>query len=494
MRIAIIGAGFAGVSNAKVLSQFGHDVTVYEKTPDVGGVWSATRRYPGLTTQNNKGTYQLPGFPMPRAYPQWPSGQQVQQYVDDYVQQFDLGRLLRLNTEVVRARLDESAGHWHVTGRDVRTGVESTDSYDHLVVANGIFCDPFIPPLAGDLEFERAGGKVCHATEFRNLDEANGKNVVVVGYGKSSCDVAVSISDVANSTTVVARELMWKMPKWIGKLVNYKFVMLTRLGEGLFRYITPHGFERFLHGWGKPVRDSMLATVQAVSTKQLKLKQLGLVPDGGFERIARSTVSLVTDGFFERVREGRIGVYRDCAVSRLDNADGRPTAELSTGERIPADIIVCGTGFRQSVPFLDKDIQDRITDERGNFQLYRQIKPLDVPHLSFSGYNSSFFSPLSAEVAGLWIACRLLGGLTLPAVEQQRAHVEKRLRWMEERTVGHHARGTNIIPFSMHNVDEMLSDLDLNVDPLTRATQWLLPVNPHSYGKLTGKLLNRQGQ
>lgn len=492
MRIAIVGAGFAGLSNAKILTQFGHNVTVYDKTPDVGGVWSVTRRYPGLTTQNNKGTYHLPGFPMPRDYPQWPSGEQVQRYLAEYVERFQLGGLLRLNTEVVHAGLDEQRGRWHVTGRDVRTGDESAHFYDHLVVANGIFSDPFVPWIPGRAEFEQAGGKLSHATEFRELEDARGKDVVVVGYGKSSCDVAVAISEVASSTTVVARELMWKMPKWLGSALNYKFLMLTRMGEGLFRYIKPHGFERFLHGWGKPVRDGMLATVQAVATRQLKLKELDLTPDGGFERIARSTVSLVTDGFFERVREGQIGVHRDCVLSRLYDKDGRPTAELSTGERIPADVIVCGTGFRQTVPFLDADIQDRLTDERGNFRLYRQIKPLDVPHLSFSGYNSSFFSPLSAEVAGLWIACRLMGGLTLPPLDRQRAHVEKRLRWMEQRTDGRHARGTNIIPFSMHNVDEMLSDLDLNLGPLHRAVQWALPVNPQSYRKLTRELLHRR--
>ena len=52
MRIGIVGAGFAGLSSAKVLKSFGHDVTVFEKEADVGGVWSASRRYPGLTTQN----------------------------------------------------------------------------------------------------------------------------------------------------------------------------------------------------------------------------------------------------------------------------------------------------------------------------------------------------------------------------------------------------------------------------------------------------------
>jgi dimethylaniline monooxygenase (N-oxide forming) len=266
------------------------------------------------------------------------------------------------------------------------------------------------------------------------------------------------------------------------------------MGEGLFRYIRPRGFERFLHGRGQRVRRSMLGGVQSVATWQLGLRELGLVPHGSFENIARSTVSLATDGFYEKVRRGEIAVHRDTVVTRLLAHEGRPAARLSDGTLVAADVVVCGTGFRQHVPFLSDEIQRRLTDGRGNFELYRHIHPLDVPRLSFSGYNSSFFSPLSAEVAALWIADLLMGGLTLPPVETMRAHVDARLRWMEKRTEGRHARGTNVIPFSMHNVDEMLEDIGIDVGPVTRLAQWLLPVDPEAYRKVTDGLLERRAR
>ena len=59
MRVGIVGAGVAGLTTAKVLGEAGHQVVVYDKAPDVGGVWSRTRRYPGLTT----GSGQLPRQP-----------------------------------------------------------------------------------------------------------------------------------------------------------------------------------------------------------------------------------------------------------------------------------------------------------------------------------------------------------------------------------------------------------------------------------------------
>lgn len=492
MKIAIIGAGFAGLSSAKVLKLFGHEVTVFEKESDVGGVWSASRRYPGLTTQNNKGTYHFSDFPMPKSYPEFPSGEQVQAYLESYANHFGVTQHVRLNTEVLSANLDEQQGLWSVASHDVETDETQDEEFEYLIVANGIFSEPFIPPFEGTAEYENAGGHLCATSEFPGLEEARGKDVIVVGYGKSACDIALEISEVASTTTVVARKLLWKMPRKIGNLVNYKYLMLTRMGEGLFPYVEQHGFERFLHGIGSPIRNLMLSTLQSVIVRQLRLRELDLVPEGSFERIARSTVSLATDGFYDKVAEGNMSVHRDCTVTRLLEKDGRPCAELDTGEIVPADLVVNGTGFRQVVPFFDNELQGRITDDRGDFELYQHIQPLNVPRLSFVGYNSSFFSPLSAEAAALWVADYLMGELKLPPVEEQRRHIAKRLRWMRERTEGKHAHGTNIIPFSMHNIDETLDEMDLNVGPITRALQWLIPPDPGSYKKATAELLARQ--
>jgi hypothetical protein len=41
------------------LTQVGHDVVVWDRAPDVGGVWSATRRYPDVTTQSPRERYSL---------------------------------------------------------------------------------------------------------------------------------------------------------------------------------------------------------------------------------------------------------------------------------------------------------------------------------------------------------------------------------------------------------------------------------------------------
>ena len=489
MRIAIIGAGVAGLATAKVLTQAGHGVVVFDRTPDVGGVWSRTRRYPGLTTQSPKAQYSLSDFPMPRDYPEWPSGEQIQAYLAGYATHFDLDRALRLKTEVVSVTPDVGGG-WRVGTRD-GAGAAATDAFDRVVVANGVFCEALIPDFPGREEFAAAGGLLLAGTELHDAERARGKRVLVVGYGKSACDVTVPVSRVAASTDVIARQLLWKVPRKINGRLNFKLLLLTRMGEALFRYRVLRGVEKFLHGPGAGLRGKMINSIGTISVRQFGLDKLDLVPAGQLEDIVRGAIGLATEGFFEAVADGSITVHRDRTIARLYACDGSPQAELSDGTTLPADLVICSTGFTQGVPFLPADLQRRLLDERGNFLLYRQIRPVDVPGLYFNGYNSSFFSPLNAEMAAVWIAADLAGAIPLPGTAAMRQAVTEQLAFMDDAVSGHHCRGTKIIPFSMHNVDEVLGDLDLNIGAGVRASHWLNPINPAAYRGITPTLLKR---
>ena len=187
------------------------------------------------------------------------------------------------------------------------------------------------------------------------------------------------------------------------------------------------------------------------------------------------------------VEAGTIKVHRDTTFVRL--SAGR--AELADGTVLPADVIVCATGFRQGVPFLDDEVQRHLFDDRANFQLYRQILPLGVDGLYFNGYNSSFFSPLNAEMAAVWITAHLAGLVPLPEPAEMRRRVEAQLAFMDEATDRHLSRGTKIIPFSLKNVDEVLDDLGLNISKRVRASHWINPVDPSAYRAVTPALVAR---
>lgn len=489
-------------------------------------------------------------MPMPDSYPAWPTGQQVQAYLESFCVKFNLLSRVHLSEEVIQAVQDES-NTWTVTtrqtsstGASLSNGKESTYHFDVLLVCNGTFSDCFIPPYKGIEEFRKAGGKVCHTSEFLDLEEANGKDIIIVGYGKSACDCAVALSRVARTTvsvlaislddpgwtlilerstqTVVARKLIWKLPKFIGGLC-YKFLFLGRVGENLFEYIRPGPGEpddkakrsvfrrltspssvssvmRLLHGPLVAVRNAMVGTVEWMVSRQLQLDTSTAKPPGRFEDIARASISLVTEEFFERMRSGEIVLKRDTEIDELlveasPSPSEKPvlSARLTDGSIIPAQIVACGTGFYQRAQFLDQNLVDKhCTDEKGNFRMYRFIKPIETENLFFIGYNSSLFCPTSFEVATLWCIAVMENSILLPDVETQKKAAQEELDWMKERTRGKHSRGTNVVPFSLHNIDDMLSDLHIGIGFFETARQWLLPVKPAAYSVLAEKMLKQR--
>ncbi|OZF26143.1 NAD(P)/FAD-dependent oxidoreductase [Rhodococcus sp. 14-2483-1-2] len=488
MKVAIIGAGVAGLTTAKILQQTGHDITILDRTPDVGGVWSRTRRYPGVTTQSPMRQYSFSDFAASANLPEWPTGEQVQSYLAHYATANDLEHLLHLRTEVTRVHRSES-GEWHVDVHDLDRTVEYRIDVAAVVVANGIFSEPNIPEYPGHEVFKAAGGRILAGNQLNDEEQARGKHVVVVGYGKSACDVSVALSRVAETTDIVARQLLWKVPRKIAGVVNFKIPLLTRLGEALFPYHTLHGFERLLNGPGNGLRRSLLNLIGTISIKQYDLETHGLVPRGRMIDIITGAIGLGTEGFFEQVSNGTIKVHRDQIIDRMFEKDSRPMVELRDGTQLKADLVLCATGFRQGTPFLDDAIQTRILDRDGNFLLYRNIRPADVPNLYFNGYNSSFFCPLNAEIAALWIAADLQNALDLPSEDEMRRSAQKQVEFFDTITNGHHSCGGNIIPFSMHNVDDVLQDIGTNISKFARASQWFRPIDPAAYAKLTARVV-----
>lgn len=485
MKIGIIGAGVAGIVSAKTLTQFGHDVTVYEKCPDVGGVWSSTRRYPQLTLQNSKHTYHFSDLLMPQDYAHWPSSEEVQHYLEDYADMFGVLDKIRTHTEVTAAEVDEATPSWELHWRS-DNGDSGADQVDHLVVANGVYSEPFVPDFVGAEKFTEAGGRIVAPCAIRDKTEMTGKHVLIVGYSKSACDLTVALADTAATTTVVARSLVWKVSR-----DNLNRLLLTRFGESLFEYHTATGLDRFMAESGRGVRDALIDALAVRYRTRYGLDELGLVPSGNFSEITRGTASITTDGFFELVESGDVQVVREAQIEELLVEDGVRHARLSTGEVVPADIVVAATGFTQTVPFFADSITKRLLDSDGNFTLYRHVLPHDIPALTFCGYNSSFMCPTSSEIAALWTASYLSGLHTVPGEADRRAQVARRLAWMAQRSGGARSRGTYVGPFAFHTIDEMLSDMGVDIRATDKAKQWVLPANPAAYQVVTQTLLER---
>ena len=101
-RIAIIGAGFSGISTAKALKQRGLDFVVLEKSSVVGGNWAfqnpngLSAAYRSLHIDTSKERLQFDGFPMPENYPVYPHHSHLFDYANAVVDvRGEVGRVHR---------------------------------------------------------------------------------------------------------------------------------------------------------------------------------------------------------------------------------------------------------------------------------------------------------------------------------------------------------------------------------------------------------------
>lgn len=487
-RIGIVGAGLSGLVTAKTFLEEGFDVTVFESEDEVGGVWARSRRYPGLATQNPRDTYAFSDFPMPRSYPDWPSGEQVQAYLAAYADRFGVTPRLRLRTRVRDAtpRADGGAG-WRLRVEDA-SGAVQTHDVDWLVVANGVFSLPFVPDLAGRAAFEAAGGRVLHSSGLHDAAELAGKRVAVVGYAKSAADVACAAVETAREVTLVFRRALWKMPKYFFGRVHLKYVLATRFSEALFRYRRPEGVERVLHSVGRPGVWLLWRAIERHLRRAFALDAHGLTPEVPIERLVGCSLSLASGGFFDHVRGGRLRVRRGEAAGFTEGG-----VELGDGTLVAADVVVFGTGFQQEAAFLPEWVMERVRGADGNFRLYRSILPVDVPRLAFIGYNSSLYSQLTSEIGARWLAEHVQGRFALPSQAEMGRRIEERLAWFKAERPHSLNAGTCVIPFNFHHINELLRDVGARTwRSRNRLREYMMPVDPSLYADLRAELQARR--
>ncbi|WP_121062958.1 flavin-containing monooxygenase [Chachezhania antarctica] len=198
MRTIVIGAGPAGLAVAACLKQDGADVAVLERETCVGSSWH--RHYDRLHLHSPKWLSYLPGRPMPKDWPRYPSRGQVVEYLEDYAQANGLALLFGVEVTGVA---EDGAG-WSVTHSG---GVERGDV---VVFATGLSQRPFLPEWPGQDGFP---GPVIHSSEYRNPAPFKGKRMLVVGFGNSGGEIALDLAEAGMPVDIAVRSPVNLLPK-----------------------------------------------------------------------------------------------------------------------------------------------------------------------------------------------------------------------------------------------------------------------------------------
>lgn len=476
-QIGIIGAGISGLATAKAFLQAGYEVTILEKSANLGGVWELSRSYTNVTTQTTRDEYAFSDFPMPAHYPLWPSGQQVQQYLESYADHFNIRASISFETHVEDLRFDGS--RWQAVVR--RKGHVAQTLYFHFVaVCTGTFHEPYLPEVQGMNDFKAAGGRVLHSSQVQSDMVLTDKDVAVVGFAKSATDIACRAAEVGRNCTLVYRKAQWKVPRFFGGKINMKYLLFSRFSEAFFNAPDKTLFQKVLHSVGRPMVWLQWRGLEALLKKQFRLKECGMIPTHRIEDQISCSLGVEPVGFYQYVREKKIKAEQ----TELDYFEGK-TLVLKNGKRLQPELVVFGTGFRQTLPFLSR-YQDNLRDADGQYRLYRNIFCPQLPKLGFVGYNSSLFSTLTSEVAAHWLLAYASGTMQLPPAEAIQAEVDRAVSWRKKiRPIGSEFSGTCVAPFNFAHLDALMRDMGLRTQASRNfIREFFKPINPADYRKL----------
>lgn len=328
--VCVIGAGASGLLATKNLMEHGFGVDCYERETGVGGAWNWRHHrspvYASLHPVSSKPTTQIPDFPMPDSWPDYPHHRQLLSYLEHYADHFDLRRHIWFGTEVVRAQPvpGDPAGRWDVTTRSSGGGTERTHRYAAVVVANGHNWSPKLPSYEG---MDGYRGEVIHASAFSDPASLRDRRVLVVGAGNTGCDIAAEAAQRAAACWHSSRRGYWYVPKYL-------------LGR------PPDQLNELMLALRLPVRVRQWLTHRALKLTVGNLARFGLPrPD---HRVYE-THPIVNSQLVYYLGHGRVTPVPDVARFHRDSV------ELADGQLIEPELVVLATGYVPRFDFLDPE-------------------------------------------------------------------------------------------------------------------------------------------
>lgn len=206
-RIAIIGAGMSGIAAVVKLRKAGYnDITVYEKSDEVGGTWRENR-YPGLSCDVPSHWYSFTFNPNPDWSYRYAYGPEIQDYMKSTADKFDIRRIINFNEPVTDLKFEDPV--WRLTTP------KREEIYDVVISATGVLHKPAYPDIAGLDDFS---GACFHTARWDDNLDLSDKRVGIIGTGSTSAQIIGAITHKVKQMVVFQRT-----PQWMATLPQRKY-------------------------------------------------------------------------------------------------------------------------------------------------------------------------------------------------------------------------------------------------------------------------------
>ena len=333
-RIAIIGAGPAGIAAGRELLQQGFTrFTIFEKAAAAGGTWHL-HTYPGLACDVWAHAYTFSYAPNPDWSSSFVSQPEIERYLQSCATAFGLDSHMQFNTHISAADYQDK-GVWLLT-------CEGGEQYEFDVIINamGNQHTPQYPKAEGIESFQ---GDYWHGTQWNHDVDLNGKRIAVIGSAASAVQIVPEIAKVAGHLTVLQRSPNWIMPRGnkgysaFRRRVYRHFPALSRITRRLQKFLMSFVFDATTLGHKRMDQFESMAVNyinkvippgplrDAVTPNSRYGCKRGLVSDDFYPALLRDNVELIPQGLK--------AVKPDSIVTSNDR-------------ELPVDVIIYCTGYR----------------------------------------------------------------------------------------------------------------------------------------------------
>jgi cation diffusion facilitator CzcD-associated flavoprotein CzcO len=395
-RVAVIGAGAAGVCIAKHLLEAGiRDIVVFEKGSHVGGMWvyrndsGTSSAYETLHINSPKDLTAFSDFPFDAATQRFPSHVDMANYLRNYADTFGVTSRIRFNTPVQHVEpvdVENGPPRW-----TVQTSTD-TEEFDAVIVASGHLSTPLHVP-----EFESFGGDYLHSHYYREPRPYSRKRVCVVGVGNSAVDIASDVCVLADRTILVARSGAKIAPKMVlgVPFPDLSMRLYKRWIPAALRNAILNGLVYLAHG---------------------KMTDYGFLPQT--QRVHPTSSATVIN---------HIAYDRIAVRTGITAVDGRAIT-FADGSTEEFDTLIACTGYLIDLPFLPEGIAPVVGN---SVDLYKRIVEPAWPGLFFIGMiNSTTALNLNFEHQSRWLVAHLLGDALLPDEASMRRDIEEKKEYL----------------------------------------------------------------
>jgi cation diffusion facilitator CzcD-associated flavoprotein CzcO len=288
LSIAVIGAGFSGIGMTVALRKAGFDdVTVYERSHDVGGVWR-DNTYPGAACDVASHLYSFSFAPEGRWSKRFAEQAEIHAYLRWVADDYGVLPCVRFSHDVADASWDGE--HWTLTFGDGGTAV-----HDAVIAACGQLSRPSYPAVPGKEDF---AGTAFHSARWDHAHDLAGRRVVVLGTGASAIQFVPEIAKQAVKAALARFPLLLTADRLRTFLINEP----RSLGFNTDPRLISGHHKKFLRHLARQVTDPVLRA-KLTPTDPMGCKRI-LQSNDWYPALCRPNVSVVTEAVTRVVPKG----------------------------------------------------------------------------------------------------------------------------------------------------------------------------------------------